>query len=187
MNNFVTKLDYFIEKLLSILMLAIVLIVCWQVLSRYVLHSPSSVSEEIARFLLIWISLIGAVYCYRIKAHLGLDILTNKLAEKQQRITRLFTHLIVLIFSALVLVIGGIRLVTLSFSPIQISPILGLPMGYLYCVLPLTGLLLCFYALFECYGEVSESSSLAGDVSNKDQSEKTSAEQSPNNLIVGPK
>ena len=85
----IIKLDYFIEKLLPLLMLAIVLIVCWQVLSRYLLHSPSSISEEIARFLLIWISLIGAVYCYRTKAHLGLDILTNKLAEKQQKITKM--------------------------------------------------------------------------------------------------
>ena len=156
MNNVITTLGYFIEKLLTLLMLAIVLIVCWQVLSRYLLHSPSSISEEISRFLLIWISLIGAAYCYWTKAHIGLDILTNKLAEKQQKIARIFSHLMVLLFSALVLVIGGIRLVQLSFNPIQISPTLGLPMGYLYCVLPITGLLFCFYALVECYGEVSE-------------------------------
>lgn len=169
MNNVVTTLDYCIEKLLTLLIVSIVLIVCWQVLSRYLLHSPSSVSEEVARFLLIWISLIGAVYCYRTKAHLGLDILTNKLAEKQQKIATIFAHLMVLIFSAFVLVIGGIRLVQLSFNPIQISPTLGLPMGYLYCVLPFTGLLFCFYSLFECYGEVSK---------------KPCKEQLPDKLIV---
>ncbi len=156
MSSLVTKLDYFIEKLLTLLMLAIVLIVCWQVLSRYLLHSPSSISEEIARFLLIWISLIGAVYCYRTKAHLGLDILTNKLAEKQQKITRIFTHVMVLIFSSMVLIIGGVRLIQLSFNPIQVSPTLGLPMGYLYCVLPLSGLLFCFYAILACYEQISE-------------------------------
>ncbi len=169
MNNLITTLDHFIEKLLTLLIFAIVSIVCWQVLSRYLLHSPSSISEEVARFLLIWISLIGAVYCYRTKAHLGLDILTNKLAAKQQKIARIFSHLMVLLFSTLVLVIGGLRLVQLSFNPIQISPTLGLPMGYLYSVLPLTGLLFCFYALFECYGELSN---------------KTCTEQSPEKLIT---
>jgi TRAP-type C4-dicarboxylate transport system permease small subunit len=155
MNKLVTKLDYFIEKLLMLLMLAIVLIVTWQVLSRYLLHSPSSVSEEIARFLLIWISLIGAVYCYRTKAHLGLDIITNKLAEKQQKIAAIFTHVMVFLFSALVLVVGGIRLVTLAFEPIQRSPALDVPMGYIYSVLPLSGLLLCLYATMACLSDFS--------------------------------
>jgi len=159
MNKFVAKLDYLIEKLLMLLMLAIVLIVTWQVLSRYLLHAPSSVSEEAARFLLIWISLIGAVYCYRTKAHLGLDIITNKLAIKQQKIAAIFSHVMVFLFSALVLVIGGIRLVTLAFEPIQPSPALDVPMGYIYCVLPLSGLLLCLYATIACLSEFSTISS----------------------------
>jgi len=155
MNKLLAKVDYLIERLLMLLMLAIVLIVSWQVLSRYLLHSPSSVSEEVARFLLIWISLIGAVYCYRTKAHLGLDIITNKLAAKQQKIAALFTHVMVFLFSALVLVIGGIRLVTLAFEPIQRSPALDVPMGYIYCVLPLSGVLLCLYATMACLSDFS--------------------------------
>jgi TRAP-type C4-dicarboxylate transport system permease small subunit len=155
MNKFVAKLDYLIEKLLMLLILAIVLIVTWQVLSRYLLQAPSSVSEEAARFLLIWISLIGAVYCYRTKAHLGLDIITNKLAIKQQKIAAIFSHVMVFLFSALVLVIGGIRLVILAFQPIQRSPALDVPMGYIYCVLPLSGLLLCLYATIACLSEFS--------------------------------
>ncbi|MCJ8296846.1 MAG: TRAP transporter small permease [Colwellia sp.] len=155
MNKFVAKLDYLIEKLLILLMLSIVLMVSWQVLSRYLLHSPSSVSEEVARFLLIWISLIGAVYCYRTKAHLGLDIITNKLAAQQQKIAATFSHVMVFLFSVLVLVIGGIRLVILAFEPIQRSPALDVPMGYIYCVLPLSGLLLCLYATIACLSEYS--------------------------------
>ena len=155
MSKLIDKLDYLIERLLILLILAIVLIVTWQVLSRYLLQSPSSVSEEVARFLLVWISLIGAVYCYRTKAHLGLDIITNKLAAKQQQIAALFTHVMVFLFSALVLVIGGTRLVTLAFEPIQRSPALDVPMGYLYCALPLAGILLCFYSVIAFINEFS--------------------------------
>ena len=41
---------------------ALVAAVVWQVVSRYLLNSPSSVTEEIARYLLIWVSMLGASY-----------------------------------------------------------------------------------------------------------------------------
>ncbi|KGJ88296.1 Tripartite ATP-independent periplasmic transporter DctQ component [Colwellia psychrerythraea] len=149
MVKFTAWLDLVIEKLLMLLMIFIVASVSWQVLSRYLLHEPSSVSEEIARFLLIWISMIGAVYCYRTKAHLGLDILTNKMKPQQQQQVELFSHLVVFIFSAFVLIVGGCKLVQLSFDPVQISPALSLPMGLVYLVMPITGVLFCFYAVVE--------------------------------------
>jgi len=61
----------------------------------------------------------------------------------------------VFVFSGLVLVLGGVHLVELSFQPIQISPALGLPMGFIYSVLPISGLLLCFYSMIECLSEFS--------------------------------
>jgi TRAP-type C4-dicarboxylate transport system permease small subunit len=143
-------IDLLIEKFLMILMILIVVSVSWQVLSRYLLHEPSSVSEEIARFLLIWISMIGAVYCYRTKAHLGLNILTNKMKPQQQQQAELFSHVVVFIFSVLVLVIGGSQLMQLSIDPVQMSPALNMPMGIIYLVLPISGGLFCFYAVVEC-------------------------------------
>jgi len=150
MNKFIIMLDRIIEKFLMVLMVMIVVAVSWQVLSRYLLQAPSSTSEEIARFLLIWISMIGAVYCYRTQAHLGLNILTNKMATKQKQNAEFFSHALIFSFSALVLVIGGSQLVNLSYHPVQSSPALSLPMGLVYLVLPLTGSLFCFYAIVEC-------------------------------------
>ncbi len=150
MNKFIKGIDLIIEKLLMVLMVLIVITVSWQVFSRYLLQAPSSTSEEIARFILIWISMIGSVYCYRTKAHLGLNILTNKLAPKQQKNAEFFSHVAVFIFSVFVLVIGGCKLVNLSYHPVQVSPALSLPMGLIYLALPISGLLLCFYAVVEC-------------------------------------
>lgn len=159
MQKFVKGIDLIIEKLLMVLMVIIVITVSWQVFSRYFLQTPSSTSEEIARFLLIWISMIGSVYCYRTKAHLGLNIFINKLAPKQQKNAEFFSHFAVFIFSALVLVIGGYKLVNLSYQPVQVSPALNLSMGLIYLALPISGLLLCFYAVVECivlYGSSDE-------------------------------
>jgi len=151
MIKLIAGLDRIIERALITLMILIVLSVSWQVFSRYLLQTPSSTSEEIARFLLIWISMIGAVYCYRTKAHLGLNILTNKMKAKQKKSAELLSHVLVFSFSALVLVVGGSQLVNLSYHPVQTSPALNLPMGLIYLILPMSGLLFCFYAVVECF------------------------------------
>jgi TRAP-type C4-dicarboxylate transport system permease small subunit len=151
MIKLIAGLDRIIERALMTLMTLIVIAVSWQVFSRYLLQAPSSTSEEIARFLLIWISMIGAVYCYRTKAHLGLNILTNKMKAKQKKNAELLSHVLIFSFSALVLVVGGSQLVNLSYHPVQTSPALNLPMGLIYLVLPISGLLFCFYAVVECF------------------------------------
>ncbi|WP_426359297.1 TRAP transporter small permease [Pseudocolwellia sp. HL-MZ19] len=149
MSSIIRIIDKMLSISLMFLMVAIVFAVLWQVLSRYLLQSPSSGSEEIARFLLIWISLLGAAYSYRVKLHLGLDIVTKRMPDKQQKLTAIFCHVVVLIFSLLVLVLGGSYLVLLTLNPIQISPALGIYIGYVYMVLPLTGFLMSAYALNE--------------------------------------
>ena len=132
--------------LILILMLALVGAVLWQVAARYLMRSPSSWTEEIARFLLIWISLLGAVYAFRNGAHLGLDLLPQKLGGIAGVRLRRLTLLLVAGFAAVVLVVGGAGLVWLTWDLAQYSAVLGLPMSVVYLVLPFSGLLICLYA-----------------------------------------
>jgi TRAP-type C4-dicarboxylate transport system permease small subunit len=55
-------------------MIMMVLNVAWQVLTRFVLQNPSSYTEELARYLLIWLGLLGAGYCVGQRSHLAIDI-----------------------------------------------------------------------------------------------------------------
>ncbi|WP_337841394.1 TRAP transporter small permease [Rheinheimera sp.] len=138
-------IDQFLRRVLIGLMAAIVLVVCWQVVSRFILGSPSSMTEEIARTLLLWIGMLGAAWAYRTGQHLGLDILTSKLpATAQHKMAMLLTSCVVL-FAVAVLVIGGGALVRLAFELNQMSAALGIGMGWIYLVLPLTGLLIALY------------------------------------------
>lgn len=140
-------LDAVLTRCLVLLMLALVVAVLWQVISRYVFSAPSSWTEEAARFLLIWIALLGAVYAFRTGMHLGLDLLPKKLtAAAALQLARLTVALIVL-FSAAVLVVGGASLVLMTWELEQYSAVLGLPMSVVYAVIPTAGLLICVYAL----------------------------------------
>ena len=121
--------------------------VLWQVFTRFILQDPSSFTEELAGFLLIWIGLLGASYALYTKAHLGIDILTAKLSGVKKQFTQILIHIIVILFAIFVLVVGGIRLVNITLTLNQISPALGIQMGYVYLVLPLTGILMIYYSL----------------------------------------
>jgi TRAP-type C4-dicarboxylate transport system permease small subunit len=133
--------------LLVLLMVAIVADVTWQVLSRFVFRAPSSFTEELAGFLLIWIGLLGAAYALRTRAHLGIDLLTAKLSGATKRAAAMVAHTLVLLFALTTMVIGGLRLVQLAFQLEQISSVMGLRMGYVYVAIPLAGLLMVVFSL----------------------------------------
>jgi TRAP-type C4-dicarboxylate transport system permease small subunit len=147
MQTILKKLDRVLAVFLMILMATIVIDVSWQVLSRFIVGKPSSVTEEIARFLLVWIGLLGAAYAYRMHSHLGLDILTEKMAPDNKHRAELFSQLMSFIFAAWVMVYGGVSLVKLQFDLGQTSAALEINMGYVYSVIPIAGVLICIYAI----------------------------------------
>jgi len=148
MQKWIDRINRPITFLLIVLMAGIVLDVTWQVVSRFIVRRPSSFSEELAGFLLIWIGLLGAAYAYFTRAHLGIDILTGRLKGAGKRLVEIISHLAVFLFALFVMVVGGIRLVRLTFTLRQISPALHIPIGYVYLVIPLAGVLIMLYALF---------------------------------------
>lgn len=141
------QLDRILSVVLIILMAAIVIDVSWQVLSRFIIGKPSSVTEEIARFLLVWIGLLGSAWAFRTHSHLGLDIFTNKLSFDKKLRADILAQILSFIFAAWVMVYGGAQLVLLQLELGQTSAALQVKMGYIYSVLPLAGLLICIYAV----------------------------------------
>jgi len=121
--------------------------VLWQVASRYVLDDPSAFTDELARYLLIWLGLLGGAYFTGQNAHLSLNILETKLGPEAQRRLQIFISLLIFLFGLSVLVIGGARLVYISFHLGQSSSALRIPLGFVYLVVPLSGLLIAYYSI----------------------------------------
>lgn len=147
-----TRLKQIIDKALAwtviVVMAVLVLDVLWQVFTRFVLRSPSSFTEELARYLLIWVGLLGASYAAGRRMHLAVDLLPMKLTGRRKHYLRLVIEGLALLFAVLVLVVGGARLVWITLYLGQTSAALQLPLGYVYLAVPLSGLLFAFYALF---------------------------------------
>lgn len=136
-----------LRYLLIVLMALLVLDVLWQVITRFILSNPSSFTEELSRFLLIWIGLLGAALAYKDSMHLGLDILTKDLTGKKKLYSDLLVHVLVAIFAIVVLIVGGGNLVGLTLSLNQVSASMGILMGYVYVALPLSGALILLYSM----------------------------------------
>jgi len=140
------RVDRLIEFVLAVLMGANVLNVLWQVFTRFVLRDPSSFTGELARYLLIWVGLLGASYAAGKKMHLAIDVVLQTLKGKKKTAAEIAIQIFIFLFSFLVMVVGGLRLVTITLTLDQISAALRIKLGYVYLAIPLSGLLIMFYA-----------------------------------------
>ena len=147
-----------LQKIISfvtcIFLVLMVLLALWQVISRYALKNPSQFTDELLRFMLIWTGMLGAVYAFIDEKHLSLIFLRNKLNKKWQGTTIIFSYIMTLLFSVLILLWGGIRL---SLSTVnQLSPIMKLPMGIVYSIIPISGFLITLITIFNVYIRIKQ-------------------------------
>ena len=139
--------DRALEVILAAVMAAMVLAVLWQVVTRYLLRDPSSVTEELARFGLMWLGLLGASYGFGQRAHLAIELIPRTWRTRRTRFLDLIVAACVAAFAILVLLIGGLRLVNETLTLGQTSAALQIERGYVYLALPLSGALILFYTL----------------------------------------
>lgn len=121
--------------------------VVWQVFTRYVMRSPSRWTEELATMLLIWASLLGASLAYARKAHLGVDVIVMRLETASRCLVEVAVHLLVAFFAVAVMIMGGATLVSRTLSLHQLSPAIGIEMGYVYLVVPISGIFFLIFAV----------------------------------------
>ena len=145
MHKFQHTLNRVLEIFLVLLMTVLVLDVLWQVISRYLLSSPSSFTDELAGFLLIWVGVLGAAYVAGRKEHLAIDILIQRSPPTRQRFLLYLIHTLIFLFALSVMVIGGAYLMYTRFVLQVKSAALQLPLGYVYIVLPISGLIIMYY------------------------------------------
>lgn len=145
------KLKRVVDRSLAWFLIALMFVavvnVLWQVFTRWVLNDPSPYTEELARYLLIWIGLLGAGYAAGQKLHLAIDLLPNYLTGRKRHVLEIVIDSLILGFAVFVMVVGGFRLMSLTLLMGQQSASLGIQLGWVYSVLPLTGAVIAFYAV----------------------------------------
>ncbi len=151
MQQAVSKIAGVLTKVLQWLLIAavtlLVLDVIWGVLTRYVGGEQASWTEELARFLLIWVSLLGGAAAFEQKSHLGVDYFVTKFDDSIRGSLKVFSYVIVLFFAVSIFVIGGIQVVYNALALDQTTPALGWKMGHVYLAIPIAGVFMVLFTI----------------------------------------
>ena len=143
-KNTLTKV---LNLVLIVAVAALVFDVVWGVFTRYVMGEQAQWSEELARFLLVWVSLIGGAVAFGTKGHLGVDYFVGKFDPSARKTMAVIVHGIVLFFAAAIFIYGGSRVVGNSLAVDQTTPALQWKMGHIYMALPISGIFMLIYTL----------------------------------------
>jgi len=142
-------LNRIIETLLVVIFGLLVIDVVWQVVSRYVVGQSSSFTEEFARFSLIWLTVLGAAYINGSKeGHLSMDFLLSKLPSDKRANRQKVIQILMAVFALIIMVIGGGNLVYITLTLGQISSALQVPLGFVYAIVPISGVIIIFFSIY---------------------------------------
>lgn len=128
-----------------VLFAVLVLTVVWQVVARQVIQNPSVWSEELARYVFVWLGFFGATLVFSERGHISMDFLVRKLPTPLLRTTLILTQLAISGFIAIVFVWGGLRYAEQSWS--QSLSALPVTVGPMFLVMPITGVLIIWFAV----------------------------------------
>ncbi len=124
------------EGYICVAMLIVMSIVVFiQVIFRFILKASLPWSEELCRYLLVWVSFLGGAYGVKTGAHLGIEAVTLLMPKKVRKVVEVIVLLIGIVLCAIILKLG-VDIVSTQFRRMQYSPAMRIPMAYAYMALP---------------------------------------------------
>ena len=147
-TNVFNKVSKFLEWAMIIIFALLVLDVLFQVFSRYILGTSFTWTEEFARFSLIWLTILGAAYLNGKREHLSMDFLYEKFSVTNKRKVSILIEVFIFLFALIVMVVGGLNLVYTTLHLEQLSGTLRIPLGYVYAIMPISGLLIMCFSVY---------------------------------------
>lgn len=147
-------LDKILGWLCIIIFSFMVLMATYQVIVRYVFSNPSALSETLTKYAFVWLILYSSAYVFGQRDHISINFVKDKQKESTKRFLNIFIELIVIIFACLVMVYGGIRVSSMNL--LQFDSILNIPTGYIYSAIPISGILIIIYSIYNILIELGK-------------------------------
>lgn len=154
LNKIKAVLDKILEVLGTACLAAMTVLVCYQVITRYVFSAPSAISEALSQYLFCWMIMFGSAYVYGSREHLTIDILKDKFPPKANMVVEIITNICLFVFILVVCVYGGWLYTKGQIK--QTDPNLHISMSILYASVPFTGIITLFYAVHGCAKAVDD-------------------------------
>ena len=129
----------------AVLFAFMTLIGTYQIITRYAFNRPSTVSEELLTYAFAWMALLASAYVFGKKDHMRMAFLADKVTGTPKKVMEIFIQFLIFAFAAVVMVYGGITITKLTMT--QVTASLQIPMGYVYAMVPFSGILIMYFSL----------------------------------------
>lgn len=117
----------------------------WQVIGRYVLSSPPGWTDEVLRFMLIWLTMLGAPLAHGMNRSMIVTFFVDRMSEKKRLINSIVVEILIILFAVVVLIIGGLIYSKIGWNVTSAS--IGIRMTWVYMSVPISGVLFIVYSL----------------------------------------
>ncbi len=151
LNCYMAKAQKGAEYFAGLILMVMVAVVFANVICRFVLNASLAWSEEIARFLFIWIVFIGSFFAYLTNDHLGLDLVVKAAPPKVAAWINVVADLLV-VTSLVIVTWGGYSITVDNWT--WLSPATSIPYGYVNIIVPLTFFPMLVLAVLRLFRDV---------------------------------
>lgn len=139
-------LDQILKVVSVVLFIAMVLLTTYQVIARYIFKSPSSISEVLTRYAFVWLIIVSATYVFGQRDHIAITFLRDKFKGMGRKIIDVAIECVIIIFSATIMVYGGFTVTRMNM--LQYDSMLNIPTGIVYSIIPVCGVLIILYSIY---------------------------------------
>ena len=145
LHKFRHGLDTVLSWVCALLFAAMVVVGTYQIVTRYFFGRPSTVSEELLTYSFTWMALLSSALVFGKRDHMRMGFLADKITGTSRKVLEIISECLVLLLAAVVMLYGGVSIMKLTMT--QVTASLGIPMGTVYTVLPLSGALIVVYSV----------------------------------------
>lgn len=144
----------------ALIFAAMVIIGTYQIITRFIFNSPSTISEELLTYSFTWMALLATAYVFGKRDHMRMGFLADKFGPGARKALSIISELLIMLLAGAVMVYGGFTIMQLTMT--QSTASLGIPMGVVYTIIPISGILIVIYSIMNIIdlvaGNISESS-----------------------------
>lgn len=140
-----SSMNTVLESLQIFLFTVMVIVGTYQILVRYLFNKPSTVSEELLTYAFAWLALLASAYMFGKRGHMRMGFLADKANGTIKSVLDMISECLIFLFAAIVMIYGGIEITSLTMA--QKTASLGIPMGYVYSIVPVSGGLILVYSI----------------------------------------
>ncbi len=137
--------DLVLSSACAVIFAAMVVIGSYQIITRFIFKSPSTVSEELLTYSFTWMALLASAYVFGKRDHMRMGFMADQAGPGGQKVLSIISEVLIMLLAASVMIYGGVTIMDLTMT--QSTASLGIPMGVVYTIIPISGVLIVFYAV----------------------------------------